>query len=327
MVSSSACIAVLCGGFNEERTLSLEGGKDVYNVLCQTHANVKLIDWKKGEDLPTLLQGVDVCFNCLHGSKGEDGTVAGLCEILDIPYTFSGMFGSVCGSDKGKTKELLRGKPDVMVVPGQPIYKSAFDPKEKCPVELPVMVKDPATGSSKGVWLCKTQEEYIAAVAQITAPEGMVERFIPGDDVVVTMIQDDAGVRVWPVMEFETDLEWQDNASKNSLWGWEGGGGKPLVTKRCPPVKLSPEMQEKCTKMAKAIYTYLRARTALNVEFRVAGDDIYFIECSVIPAMTSTSVHAACAQAAGVSYTEVVERMLKTATTDNAVTPMLKSKL
>jgi len=326
-MEKSRRIAVLAGGFNEERALSLQGGQDVYAVLSKNHKNVRLIDWQEGQDLPTLLRDVDVCFNCLHGTKGEDGTVAGVCEILDIAYTFSGMFGSVCGSDKGKTKELLRGKPDVMIVPGQPIRMSEFNPKEKCPVQLPVMVKDPATGSSKGVWLCKTQEEYVAAVAKISAPEGMVERFIPGDDIVVTMLQDGSGVHVWPVMEFETDLEWQDNASKNTLWGWDGGGGKPVVVKRCPPKKLSPKMQAKAVTMAKAIYHYLRARTALNVEFRVTGEDIYFIECSVIPAMTSTSVHAACAQAAGVSFAELVERMLVTATTDNGPSAVPKSKL
>jgi len=320
-------IAVLCGGFNEERALSLQGGQDVHSVLAQKHKNVTLIDWQEGQDLPTLLRGFDVCFNCLHGTKGEDGTVAGVCEILDIPYTFSGMFGSVCGSDKGKTKELLRGKPDVMIVPGQPIRMSEFNPNDPCPVQLPVMVKDPATGSSKGVWLCNTQEEYTAAVAQIKAPEGMVERFIPGDDIVVTMLQDGTGIRTWPVMEFETDLLWQDNASKNQLWGWEGGGGKPVVVKQCPPKKLSPQLQAKAVTMANAIYNYLRARTALNVEFRVCGEEIYFIECSVIPALTSTSVHAACAQAAGVSYSEVVEQMLATATTDNPPGALPKARL
>jgi len=333
MPSSDACIVVLAGGFNEERNLSLEGGKGVFEALSKKHNNVKLVTWSEVESLPKLLQDADVCFNCLHGSKGEDGTIAGLLEVLNIPYTFSGVFGSACGSDKAKTKDFLRGKTDVQIVPGEIIRtadwkQKGLDARECCPIPLPVMVKDPSQGSSKGVWLCKSEEEFEKAVYQVKAPEALVEKFIVGVDIVVCLLEDGEaadGITSWPVMEFETELEWQDNASKNALWGWEGGANAaPKVLKHCPPKFLDPEIQKRAVVMAKAIYGHLRARSALNVEFRVSGEDIYFIEVSVIPALTSTSVHAACAKAGGVKYEDLVERMLKTASLDIGRTPLAK---
>lgn len=312
-------IGVLAGGFNEERNLSLEGGQEVFGVLSQAFpGSVELIDWTRSVDLPSRLRTVDVCFNCLHGTKGEDGTIAGLLEVMEIPYTFSGVFGSACGSDKAKSKDLLCNKDDVVLVPGCAVRLAELeDTQAACPINLPVMVKDPSQGSSKGVWLCKTHNEYVGAMAQVTAPEALIERFIAGVDIVVCLLQGSDGLTVWPVMEFETELEWQDNASKNALWGWEGGGGKPLVLKNCPPKHLDREIEAKAVEMAKAVYRHFRARGALNVEFRVSGKDIYFIEASVIPALTSMSVHASCAKAAGFTYPELVLRILSTASLDN----------
>lgn len=321
---SETCIAVLAGGFNEERALSLQGGQDVLDALKKNHAHVKFIDWTHGVDLHTQLVGVEICFNCLHGSLGEDGAIAGLLETMQIPYTCSGIFGSACGSDKGKSKDLLSAKSHVVVAPGAHILTSEYNSSVDCPIPLPVMVKDPTQGSSKGVWLCKTKHDVDVAMAQVTGPEALVEKFIPGVDIVVCLLQTDAEVIAWPVMEFETELEWQDNASKNSLWGWEGGSeGKPKVLKHCPPKNLSKAMETKAIAMAKAIFGHLRAKTALNVEFRVSGEDIYFIEVSVVPALTKTSVHATCAKAADVSYGELIEQMLKTASLDcTKSTPM-----
>merc|ERR1719491_335158 len=158
-------IGVLAGGFNEERNLSLQGGREVYDVLSQAYpGNVELIDWAAGVNLPDRLRGLDVCFNCLHGTKGEDGTIAGLLEVLEIPYTFSGVFGSACGGDKAKSKALLANKADVSIVPGCTVRTAELEPQAGCPIDLPVMVKDPSQGSSKGVWLCKTPEEYQSAI-------------------------------------------------------------------------------------------------------------------------------------------------------------------
>ncbi|KAK3287086.1 hypothetical protein CYMTET_5389 [Cymbomonas tetramitiformis] len=317
--SLEPCIAVLAGGFNEERALSLQGGQDVLDALSKNHANVKFIDWTHGIDLHTQLVGATICFNCLHGSLGEDGAIAGLLETMQIPYTFSGIFGSACGSDKGKSKDLLSGKRDVLVVPGEHVLMSEYSPGADCPIPLPVMVKDPTQGSSKGVWLCKNKHDVDMAMAQVAGPEALVEQFIAGVDIVVCLIQTDAEVIAWPVMEFETELEWQDNASKNSLWGWERGSeGKPTVLKHCPPKNLSQAAETKAVAMAKAIYRHLRARGALNVEFRVSGEDIYFIEVSVIPALTKTSVHATCAKAGDLSYSDLIEQMVKTASLDCA---------
>lgn len=323
-------IGILCGGSKEERELSLQGGQCMYEALVSKGwQKVRLIqlsvdpDERKKELIPAL-EGIDVAINGLHGTFGEDGIIQGVLESLRIPYSFSGPFTGAVGSDKIMSKRYLSGCGIIDPVPGGVIHTHEPLP-ETLPAAYPLMLKDPLLGSSKGVWRCDNKEELVRCLKLCKSPQVLVEQFIVGTDIVCCCLENvDGEVTIWPVMEFEMDTNrFQDLASKNTLWGWAGenevsGTPKPpplQVIKRCPATKVPSSICSKAQDQARAIFKEMRASGALNVEFRVNETDgkMYFIEMSVVPALTSLSVHACCAKAGGLEYPDLVEIWLKTA--------------
>jgi D-alanine-D-alanine ligase-like ATP-grasp enzyme len=183
------------------------------------------------------------------------------------------------------------------------------------------MLKDPSLGCSKGVWRCNNKEELSRSMKLCKSEEVLIEQFIVGTDIVCCCLEGiDGDVTVWPVVEFDMDVNcYQDLTSKNALWGWPdesdcSAAPPPLpIIKRCPATKISQSICARAQEQARCIFKEMRASGALNVEFRVTEDNahIYFIEMSVIPALTNTSVHACCAQAGGMDYPDLVECWLK----------------
>lgn len=287
----------------------------------------------------------DVAINGLHGAFGEDGVIQGVLETLRIPYTFSGPSTGAIGSDKVLSKRYLAGCGIIQPVPGGVLYTNQPLP-ETLPASFPLMLKDPLMGCSKGVWKCEDREDLSRKLKLCKSPQVLIEQFIIGTDIVCACIEDANGeVTVWPVVEFDMDpTRFQDLASKNVLWGWAGGDDDgsgippppPLeIIKRCPPTKVPPSICERAQFQARSIFKDMRASGALNVEFRTGpparvGDEgvgvgvegeaeaeaeipLYFIEMSVVPALTDKSVHACCAKVGGLEYPDLVERWLQTA--------------
>ena len=271
----------------------------------------------------------DVVVNGLHGAFGEDGVIQGTLEALRIPYTFSGPATGAIGSDKVLSKRYLAGCGIIKPVPGGVLYTSQPLPAT-LPAGFPLMLKDPVMGCSKGVWKCEDREDLERKLKLCKSPQVLIEQFIVGTDIVCACIEGtDGEVAVWPVVEFDMDpTRFQDLASKNSLWGWAGGdddgsGAGPSlplqIIKSCPATKVPQSICEQAQAQALAIFKEMRANGALNVEFRTGPEvdgckvPLYFIEMSVVPALTDKSVHACCALAGGLEYPDLVERWLQTA--------------
>ncbi|KAJ1458693.1 hypothetical protein M885DRAFT_561399 [Pelagophyceae sp. CCMP2097] len=194
------------------------------------------------------------------------------------------------------------------LIPDEVLSKGATETS----LELAVMVKDPQkpqSASSRGVWRCEAQADVPAAgrTWSSASSKGLV----------------------LPIMEFKTDLLWQNLASKNALWDWDGlAANSKTIEKVCPATSLHSSALEMVRSSTLAIYEWLGCRGALNVEFRVdAQGTAFFVGVSSIPAMTPTSVHAACAAAAGISFDRVCETILLAATTDKNALDSLEQKL
>ncbi|KAH8065890.1 D-ala D-ala ligase [Aureococcus anophagefferens] len=264
------------------RVRSGEGGADVAEALRARGYRVTIVDLTPALDLVAALRRVDVVFVCLHGPLGEDGSVQGFLEVLKIPYTFSGVVTQSVCVDKVRTKRYLRGCEPVRLIPDQLLADGA-----------PLRVPPPC--------MC-------------AGPRCLVEQFISGVDLVVCVNDGEA----LPAMEFKTDKDWQDLASKNDLWGWAGAdgsdGARAAIEKICPAT-LPAAVVDEARDTALAIYDFLEVEGAMNFEFRVTVDGaaVYFVEVSSVPAMTRASVHACCAEAAGLSFEDVAERILLTA--------------
>lgn len=334
-LSKDSRIAILCGGSAEERQLSLQGGHCLLAALTSKgYSKVAIIDVAEDPNarkgLIQSLADIEYAINGLHGAFGEDGVIQGILEGLRIPYTFSGTFTGTVGSDKILSKRYLSGCGIIEPVPGGVISSDQPLP-DILPASFPLMLKDPTLGCSKGVWRCNNVEDLMHNLKLCKSREVLVEQFVVGTDIVCCCLERlDGEVTVWPVVEFDMDVNsYQDLASKNALWGWPDGDDSssaippppPMpIIKRCPATKIPQSICCRAQEQASQIFKAMRASGALNVEFRVelsaSGNEeahMYFIEMSVVPALTDTSVHACCARAGGMEYSDLVETWLKTA--------------
>ncbi len=170
-------IAVVMGGLSDERDISLQTGTRVADALEQGgYRRVIRIDM--GRDIDVVLRQArpDVVFNALHGTYGEDGRMQGLLDLLGIPYTGSGVAASAVAMDKVLTKMVMRslGIPaarDRVVIAREGL---------SAPMSFPFVFKDPANGSSKGVYIVRSEAEWHAALAQRSGMRMLVEEYVKG---------------------------------------------------------------------------------------------------------------------------------------------------
>ena len=194
-------VAVLMGGLSSEREVSLSSGRGCADALEGQVAKVTRID--AGRDLAQVLTALkpDVVFNALHGKWGEDGCVQGILETLKLPYTHSGVLASALAMDKDKSKAVLRAAG--VVVPGGGL----FDRKAVAAghvIAPPYVIKPNAEGSSVGVYVIQPGDAPCAVVGDDSWTYGdlvMVEPFIAGKELAVTVLGEASGPRALTVTE------------------------------------------------------------------------------------------------------------------------------
>ncbi|MDX9859813.1 MAG: D-alanine--D-alanine ligase, partial [Rhodospirillales bacterium] len=184
-------VAVLMGGWSAEREVSLVSGAACATALREGGYKVTAIDVQRdvGALLTRLFPRPDVVFNALHGRFGEDGCIQGLLNILDIPYTHSGLLASALAMDKPAAKRLFWAA-DIPVAEDAIVTQD--DLKQGDPLERPYVVKPPNEGSSVGVFIIREQGDVNKVVERWPfGREAMVERFIPGRELTVAVMGDD----------------------------------------------------------------------------------------------------------------------------------------
>ena len=182
-------VALLVGGWSVEREVSLTKGKDVETALKQAGYSVRVIDVHK--DLESLLAALspkpDVVFNNLYGRGGEDGVIQSVLEMLEIPYTHSGVLASAVAMDKVLTKRLAQScgvpSPEWKV-------KAAKDLKAEDPLPRPYVLKPVSEGSSVGVHIFDINDKtFPSDITQWSGEEKiLIERFVPGRELTVAVL-------------------------------------------------------------------------------------------------------------------------------------------
>lgn len=296
---ADALVGVLLGGLSSERSVSLTTGARVADALERCGYRVARID--VGADLPEVLRatGVQVCFNALHGTYGEDGCVQGLLELLRIPYTGSGPGASALAMDKLRSKRLFEhaGLPTpefLYFAPGE--APGALVP----PWELPVVVKPNAEGSSVGVTIVLTVAELPDALAQAAAcGDGgvLVERYVPGQEVTVGVLDGHA----LGTTEIEPAAGFYDFHNKY----------QSEQTRYHSPARVDAALQRRLYADAERAVAVLGCAGAPRVDFRVdpAGAP-WLLEVNTLPGMTDHSLLPMCAAQQGVTYDELCDRIL-----------------
>jgi D-alanine-D-alanine ligase len=327
-------IAVLFGGTSDERDVSIASGSQVVKALREAGHEVVPVDTAKGVlqgadeerllgagvaplppardqldllrngDLTALIRApelarVDVLFLALHGGTGEDGTLQALLEVAGIPYTGSGPLGSAVAMDKDVSKRLFRyaGIPtaDWLMAPAP-----AAEVRER--IGYPCVVKPSKQGSTVGLTVVKRPEQLEAAIAEAFGfdDEVMIERFVPGRELTVPILGDEA----LPPGEIFPQGEIFDYASK-----YQPGGAREVFPAELPPAQAA-ELQELGLRAHRA----LKLRGYSRVDFRLDAEGRFWcLEANTAPGMTATSLFPQGAAAAGIAFPQVCSRICELA--------------
>ena len=300
-LKKDALIGVLMGGPGSEREVSLASGRAVLKALTEAGYNAMEVDVTERD--PELPEGLDLAFNLIHGTYGEDGGLQAYLEEKGIPYTGTGVESSRVGFDKVLSKEEFLNA-------GAPTPKSqtmlTSEGAAGVEFELPYVVKPPREGSSVGVHVCKTEEEAIAAFEDVSqySEDVLVEQFVDGKELTVAIV----GEEVMPIVHIDPSGEFYDISSKYS---WLAEPDDPSVTTQyhCP-AELDAATTERVQEAAKAAYDAIGTEIYARVDVLLDSlGNPYILEINTIPGMTETSLLPKAANSAGYSFAELCVRI------------------
>jgi D-alanine-D-alanine ligase len=287
-------IGVLMGGPSSEREVSLNTGRGVAAALAGLGYDVAAVDWTG--DLATQLREarVEVVWNALHGTWGEDGCVQGLCEVLRLPYTGSGVLASAVAMDKILSKRLFAAAGI-----GVPEWRIVRTPAECAPIGLPCVIKPSREGSSVGVTIVRRAEDLPAALAAAARCHGEVlcERYVKAHEVQVGILDDEplGTVEIRPAVEF---------------YDYEAKYLRKDTQYLCP-APLSPEREAAIKALGLRAHQALGCATYSRVDFLMTdAGETFVLEVNTLPGMTATSLIPKMAAQAGLTYAAVCERIL-----------------
>lgn len=299
-------VAMLMGGWSSERTVSLSSGNDCAAGLERAGYRVTKVDVAR--DIATVLQALnpDVAFNALHGPYGEDGTIQGVLEILEIPYTHSGVMASALAMNKEKAKILAKAS-------GIPVAESLvmhrFDAAEKHAMKPPYVIKPVAEGSSFGVLIVR--EDMSRPPQELYAknwPYGdqvMIERYVGGRELTCAVMGNVAlGVtEIFPMGPgfYDFDAKYRPGGSKHEC-----------------PANLKRNIYQKVMTLSLKAHQAVGCRGVSRSDFRLddgpmGNGELIWLEVNTQPGMTPTSLVPELALHAGHAFEELLTWMVEDA--------------
>ncbi len=300
-------IALIAGGLSGEREVSLSGALAVEKVLDPARFVVRRYD--PARDLAALVEDaaeIDFAFILLHGVFGEDGTIQGFLDLLKIPYQGAGVLGSAIAIDKNFSKQLYKNA-------GLPVADwQLFGRRQSVDTSalaerfgFPVVVKPVREGSSLGLTLAKTEEELAAGIALGLRHDSavMVEKYICGRELTVGVIGNEDPVAM-PVIEIVPGKEFSffDYTAKY----------QPGATEEICPAPISEKLRQEVQEYAVLAHTTLQLRGYSRTDFIVGEEgDVYLLETNTIPGMTATSLLPQAAEAHGLPFPKLLERLIE----------------
>jgi D-alanine-D-alanine ligase len=304
-------VAVLAGGRSSEHEVSLASAAAVRDGLLEGGHEPLWVEiardgrWRHEGTDPLLapgggLLGADVVFPVLHGPFGEDGTVQGLLELLDVPYVGAGVLASALCMDKVTFKDVMAqaGVPQV----GYVALRDGESPDAAASLGLPVFVKPARLGSSVGISKASTSEELAEAlrVAWEHDPLAIVEAMATGLEVECSVIGNGDPQASMPG-EISINSDWYDYEAKYLP------GGMELIV----PARIPDETRERVRTLAREVFLRAGCSGLARVDFFVGEDgDVLVNELNTMPGFTPTSVFGKLWQETGVPYPELLDRLL-----------------
>jgi D-alanine-D-alanine ligase len=302
-------IAVLMGGRSLERSVSLKSGRRVERALKEREYPVVALDVDETL-VPTLMaEKPDLVYIALHGKDGEDGTIQELLEILGIPYTGPGPMSSIIGFNKVLSKELFLAHgiptPPYFTVSSSTIEDmgaSELLPAAWEKLGGPLVVKPCAQGSALGVGMVERFEDLAGALVTALGYDDRVllETYVKGCEISISVIGDDQPETL-PAVEVVSHSGFFDFDARYT----------PGKTDYHVPARLSPEVTARAESLAVEAHRLLRCKELSRVDMIVDEDGTpYVLELNISPGMTETSLLPIAAEAAGMSFADLVERLV-----------------
>ncbi len=298
-------VAVLMGGLSAEREISLLGGNAVLSALQESGVDAHGVDVNENVIGDLAAGNYQRAFVMLHGRGGEDGTIQGLLEIMQLPYTGSGVAASSLAMDKLKTKQ-------VWMAMGLPTPEFCIlDSEQSCEralkiLSLPIIVKPVLEGSSIGMSKVESAEELIPAweMAERCGGTIIAERWIEGEEYTAAILDD----QVLPMIKLQTSHQFYDYDAKYAA----------NDTQYICPCELPESQEAEFADLMKQAFDAVGAEDWGRVDFMLdKNNQPWLIEVNTIPGMTSHSLVPMSAKQAGLSFNDLVIRILSMAKCEN----------
>jgi D-alanine-D-alanine ligase len=296
-------VVVLMGGWSAERDVSLTSGRGIAQACRALGHDVTEIDMDRNVAAALIAAAPDVVFNALHGTPGEDGSIQGLMDILGLTYTHSGVTTSAIAIDKELTKRIL--SPHGIRLPvGRMVASESLFAGD--PLPRPYVLKPVNEGSSVGVAIVTDASNYGNPIARDAAgpwtefAELLAEPFIAGKELTVAVLGDEA----LAVTELQPVQGFYDYEAKYT----DG------LTRHICPAELPKEIEAACLKMALDSHRLLGCKGTSRSDFRwdpaqgLAG--LFLLEVNTQPGMTPLSLVPEQAKYRGISYEQLVQRII-----------------
>jgi len=293
-------VAVLMGGLSAEREISLLSGKAVLEALLEKGVDAEAVD--VGKDVIEKISNAnyDRVFIALHGRGGEDGQIQGVLETLALPYTGSDVLGSALSMDKLRCKQLW--KSEQLATPAWVVLTAEADLANMSELQLPIMMKPAHEGSSIGMSKVLHEKDIKKAWQHAKKYDDAViaEQFIDGAEYTVAILDGEA----LPVIKLETDNTFYDfNAKYESE-----------QTRYLCPCGLSSKEEKQVQSLALKAFNIVGASGWGRVDVMIDKQGTaWLIEVNTIPGMTSHSLVPMAADAAGMTFPDLVVKILATA--------------
>ncbi|WP_300459343.1 D-alanine--D-alanine ligase [Desulfobacula sp.] len=299
-------LALLSGGVSSERAVSLNSGKQVFEALDKDKYDITLYDPKI--DLKQLIinaENIDAALIILHGPFGEDGTVQGLLDLLDIPYQGAGVLGSAMAMNKLVAKRLY----DAAQIPTPPYL--SFSMNEKISLSkvietlgLPLVVKPACAGSSVGMTIVKDAADLEAAIRLGFDHDDciLLETYLKGIELTCGVLGNDE-LEALPVIEIlpGEGHEFFDYKAKYI----------PGETQEICPARIDDITTKKVQALAIKAHQALFLKGYSRTDLILHDTDVSVLETNTIPGMTATSLYPQSAQVAGYTFTELLDELIQ----------------
>ena len=299
-------LALLSGGISSEREVSLNSGEQVYEALDKDKYDIRRYDPKT--DLPRLIQDaaqIDAALIILHGPYGEDGTMQGLLELLHIPYQGSGVLGSSLAMNKAAAKQMYE-KAGIPVPPYVVYDRNDTVDGDACAKKLglPLVVKPVVGGSSVGMSIIRSVADLPDALEKAFEWDSavMIEAYIDGTELTGGVIGNNE-LEAFPIIEIIPDKE-------HDFFDYEAKYTAGITREICP-ARIDEDLTLQAQTLAKKSHQSLFCRGYSRTDLILKGRELYVLETNTIPGMTATSLLPQAGQAAGYTFTRLLDRLIE----------------